>query len=278
MQQTRLALKELQELDIRIEDARRQIEAFDARFEEVEEPALRLESEVNTTRGRVQEMKLEERRLELSTEEKRARVKRLEERLGSVRNLREEAAVSTELDMVRRALQSDEQEAYTLLDQIRKLDQRLEELEAAHAEARELLAPRVEGLVAERDKAKDALVRLETERERFAEGMDPQELRLYDGIRGGGRRLAVSALTQDGACGNCFGVVPLQLQNEIRHGTALIRCEACGVILAAPSPEAETQPDSGGPRVEAEEAVADQEADAAPAGADETPAGDEPKA
>lgn len=278
MQQTRLALKELQELDIRIEHARRQITEFDARFEEVEEPALRLESEVNTTRGRVQEMKLEERRLELSTEEKRARVKRLEERLGSVRNLREEAAVSTELDMVRRALQSDEQEAYTLLDQIRKLDDRLEELEAAHAEARELLAPRVEGLVAERDQAKDALVRLEAERERFAEGMDREELRLYDGIRGGGRRLAVSELTQDGACGNCFGVVPLQLQNEIRHGTALIRCEGCGVILAAPSPEGEAQPDAAGPRAEADEAPADQEADVAPGGADETHDGDEPEA
>ena len=58
MQQTRMALKELQELDMRIGDARRTIRGFDARFEEVEEPALRLESDVNTTRGRLQEMKL----------------------------------------------------------------------------------------------------------------------------------------------------------------------------------------------------------------------------
>jgi hypothetical protein len=32
-------------------------------------------------------------------------------------------------------------------------------------------------------------------------------------------------------------MVPLQIQNEIRHGGSLIRCEACGVILAAPDPE-----------------------------------------
>ena len=67
----------------------------------------------------------------------------------------------------------------------------------------------------------------------------PAEIRMYDGIRRGGRRQAVAALTGDGACGHCFSVLPLQLQNEIRHGRDLIRCEACGVILAQPSPEEE---------------------------------------
>ncbi len=26
--------------------------------------------------------------------------------------------------------------------------------------------------------------------------------------------------------------MPLQIQNEVRHGAELVRCEACGVILA----------------------------------------------
>ncbi|MGD8320334.1 MAG: hypothetical protein PVJ02_07765 [Gemmatimonadota bacterium] len=236
-EQTRTALKELQALDDRIDTAREHVRAFDPRFEEVEEPALVLESEVNNTRKRLQEMKLEERKLELSSEEKRSRVKRLEERLGGVRNLREEAAVSAELDMVKRALQSDEQEAYTLLDQIRKLDERMEELEEGLAEARAQVEPKMKELLAERDEAKSDLKKLQEEREDFVEHMDSREVRLYDAIRGGGRRRAVAELTQDGACGNCFGMVPLQLQNEIRHGESLIRCEACGVILAAPSPK-----------------------------------------
>ncbi len=238
-EQTRTALKELQALDNRIEEARQRIRDYDPLFAEVEEPALALEAEVANTRKRLQEMKLEERKLETSSEEKRARVKRLEERLGSVRNLREEAAVSAELDMVRRALQSDEQEAYTLIDQIRKLDERMAELETAFKDARDVVEPRMKDLVAERDAAKADLQSLEQERERFVEEMDPKEVRLYDGIRAGGRRRAVAELTHDGACGHCYGMVPLQVQNEVRHGTALIRCEACGVILAAPSdPEA----------------------------------------
>jgi predicted nucleic acid-binding Zn-ribbon protein len=236
--QSRSALKELQHLDLRVQEARQRILAFDPLLAEVEEPALVLAGEVTTSRNRLQEMRQEERRLELSTEEKRARVKRLDERLSSVRNLREEAAVSAELDMVRRALQNDEQETYTLIDQIRKLDGRLVELEAALKEAEAQVEPRMKGLQEERETAKSSLEALEAQREAFSKGLDPREVRLYESIRGGGRRLAVSELTEDGACGHCFGVVPLQLQNEVRHGRALIRCEACGVILAAPSESA----------------------------------------
>jgi predicted nucleic acid-binding Zn-ribbon protein len=235
-QQHRTALKELQKLDSRIHEARQRIAEFDPRFEEVEEPALVLEGELNTTRNRLKEMKLEERRLESSTVDRRDRLRRLEERLGSVRNLREEAAVSAELDMVRRSLQNDEQEALGLIDQLGKAEQRLGELEEAHAEALRVLEPRREALIAERADARSELERLEGERSVFAQGMNPDELRIYNAIRGGGRRAAVAELTEDGACGNCFGIVPLQHQNEVRHGQSLIRCEACGVILAAPEP------------------------------------------
>ena len=134
-EQARAELKELQHLDNLIAEAEEKVTGFDPLFAEVEEPALVLESEVNTARSRLQEMKVEERRLEVSVDEKRTRVKRLEERMGSVRNLREEAAVTAEHDMVKRALQNDEQEAFTLIDQMRKIEERLAELTEALAEA-----------------------------------------------------------------------------------------------------------------------------------------------
>jgi len=184
---------------------------------------------------------LEERRLELSTEERRLRKQRLDERLGSVRNLREEAAVSAELEMVKRSLQNDEQEALTLLDQIRKMEERAAHLEEAYAEASAVVEPKRDELLSQRSEAEDELKRLKAEREAYATRMDASELRTYDAIRSGGRTIAVSEITVDGACGHCFGMVPLQVQNEIRHGEALIRCEACGVILAAADPDQPTE-------------------------------------
>ncbi len=241
-QQRRTALKELQKLDDRIQETRKAIASYDPKFEEVENPALALESDLGTSQKRLKEMKLEERRLESSTQEKEERLRRLEDRLGGVRNLREEAAVTAELDMVRRALQSDEAEALGLIDSVRRMDERVAELETALAEANAIVKPKLEGLIAERDQVKEDLVRFEKEREAFASGMDAGELKIYNAIRGRGGRAAVAELTADGACGHCFGMVPLQSQNEIRHGESLIRCEACGVIIAAPEPVPEEEP------------------------------------
>lgn len=240
-QRTRSALKKLQTLDDRIADVRRKVGDFDPLFEEVEEPALILQGELENTRKRLKEMKVEERRVELATEEKRARLEKLEERQKSVRNLREEAAVSAELDMVKRSLQSEEQEAYTLIDQIRKLSEREEELAEAFQEADAQVEPKRQELLEQRQAVRDELERLREERDAFAETLDPTELHLYEGIRGDDGRRAVADLTHDGACGHCYGMVPLQLQNEIRHGEGLIRCEQCGAILSAPEPESEEE-------------------------------------
>ena len=246
MDRDRTDLMELQKLDIKIQETKQRIGAFDPLFEEIEEPALILETELGTARTRLQEMKLEERRLEVSSEEKETRRQRLDEKLGSVRNLREEAAVSAELEMVKRALQTDEQEALTLLDQLRKIEERGAELEAAYAEASELVEPKRQELLDQRSEAEEALVSLHEERQQFADKIKSNELKVYDAIRAGGREVAVAGLTEDGACGHCFSMVPLQLQNQIRHGSELIRCEGCGVILATIEDEAESSDEESG--------------------------------
>ena len=230
-EQDRNNLVELQRIDLKILAVQQQIRDFDPLLGEVEEPALVLESDAQKTRARLKEINLEERQLELSVAEKRERQKRLDERSGSVRNLREEAAVSAELEMVKRALQNDEQEALSILDQIRRMEGRLEELDEAITEARGIVGPRLEELISGRDTAEKELGALEQDRENFVHTMDALEIRLYEGIRRGGRVTAIAALTEDGACSHCFGIVPPQLQNEIRHGESLIRCEGCGVIL-----------------------------------------------
>ena len=238
-QSTMTALKGLQRLDQEIRDAEQQAEAFLPQLEDVEGPATQLELEVNATRKRLQEMRLDERRHELSADEKRNRTRILQERLNAVRNVREEAAVTAELEMVRRTLESEEQDALTLLDQIRKLEERLEEQEANLAKARAEVEPRRQELIQGREAVLAEITELKSRREDFERTVNPRQLQLYQGIRGRTGRQAVSELTADGACGHCFSVMPLQVQNQVRHGSDLVRCEACGVILTAPEPTGE---------------------------------------
>jgi len=271
-EQTRSGLRELQRLDDAIVAAEKRVRELELRLAEVERPAQDLDGEVGTTRNRLQEMRLEERRVELAGDEKADRMKKLEDRLQGVRNVREESAVSAEIEMVRRARESDEQEALSLLDQIRRLEDRLEEQSEALEEARSEVAPRRKELEDEREAALAETGRLKENRDAFAETLPTDELRLYDAIRVGGRR-ALAPLTEDGACGNCFTMIPPQIQNEIRHGSELIRCEGCGVILVAPLPE-DLEPDPV-PEAEADEDGAEDEVvEAEPADADDEGAED----
>ena len=181
---TKTSLKELQRLDGEIQEAEKRAAAVGPQLEDVEGPALQLDTEASATRSRFQEMKLDERRHELVADEKRARSKILQERLLAVRNVREEAAVTAELSMVQRTLEGEQQDALTLLDQIRKLETRLEEQEADLAAARAEVEPRRQELIQERESIGAEIAEMKQRREEFASTMNPRELQLYQGIRG----------------------------------------------------------------------------------------------
>ena len=235
--QTRTSLKELQNLDQAIAAIQSAAQSFDLLLEEVNAPVARLEQEVGALEKRLTELKLEENRIELTIEERRVRAAKLQERMDAVRNVREEAAVHAELEMVRRALESEEQEALSLLEQIRRMEERMGEYEAVHQEELVEVEPRRRELLDEKEAAGARLQELQAKRDEFAAGINLEERRIYDSIMAGARDVALAELTHDGACGNCFSVIPLQIQIEIRHATGIIRCEACGVILTPESEE-----------------------------------------
>jgi predicted nucleic acid-binding Zn-ribbon protein len=250
------SLQELQRLDTRIRSVEEHIAAYEPRLAEVEDPALQLESELKAVEDRLEEMRADTRRLERSVDDKRARIGKLEERLNQVQNLREEAAVRTELDLIRRAVETDEQEALQLLDQAQRAEIAADELREKAGQARAEVAPSQEALQAERAALESELEELQGRRDSLLEGVGPEERRVYDSFHSSGRKVVVAPLLDDGACGNCFGMVPLQVQNEIRHAETLVRCEACGVILSAelePEPAAVAEEPTPEPGDESDE-------------------------
>ncbi len=86
------------------------------------------------------------------------------------------------------------------------------------------MEPRRKELVEEQQSTQNKLEALLADREEFAAGIDPDERQIYDSIMAGARDVAVAELTQDGACGICYYMFPLQIQNLIRHGDGMIRC------------------------------------------------------
>ena len=178
---TYASLQELQELDAQIDRATSRIEGFDPLLEELESSARELEARIERTRTRLTELRVAERRLERTAEEKRNRLRMLRDRLLKVHNLRQEAAVRAEMDLLNRSVDGDEQEALAHLDQIRKREEEAERLEGERREEREKAGPRRREIERERREVESSLAALRTRREACAAGLDGAGAR---GVRG----------------------------------------------------------------------------------------------
>lgn len=233
-QRTYDALKELQRIDRVMDELREKMEAYTPQLESLEEPVRELSGELESLSGRRDEMSREVRRLERTSEDKRARVDKLEERMRTVQNVREEAAVRAELDLVRRAREADDKEALNLMDQVQRTDEQMSELQEKLEQEQADLEPRRQEIEKERQKTREELEALESERQEVLAAMDPDDRKMYESFRAGGRSTVLAPLLPDGACGNCFNMLPLQRQHEVARGDDIIRCEECGVVLAPP--------------------------------------------
>jgi predicted nucleic acid-binding Zn-ribbon protein len=231
MEELYRSLLQLQEMDREIAGAEQRLAEFGPKLESVEAPVLALERELETLRAQIAELREHARRLERGAEEKQERLRRYRERLERVRNAREEAAAWTELDLVRRAAEADEQEALEVMERVTRTELKVDELERELAKVRAEVEPKKEALQLERADAEAALAILRDRRENHAQRLAPEALRLYERVRAGNTKVALAQLLPDGACGYCFSMVPIQQQVEIRRGESLRRCEACGVIL-----------------------------------------------
>jgi predicted nucleic acid-binding Zn-ribbon protein len=234
MQELHAALLALQELDGEIARAEEALAVFDPRITELDAPVLAIEREIEATRHKLDEQRAAAERLAANAQQKRSRLDGYEERLSRTRTSREESTLRVEIDLVRRALDADASDIRQTSEQITRLDLKIDDLERQAAKVRQDIAPQRNELLQARQAAEDELVALRDRRENQAVRLDPQSRRLYERLRGGRTRTVLAPLTEGGACGNCFNVLPVQEQALVRRGDVLHRCESCGVILYVP--------------------------------------------
>jgi predicted nucleic acid-binding Zn-ribbon protein len=117
MEEIYQSLLALQELDNEIVQAERKVAAFEPELKLVDAPALALARETEAARAKLQEVRDAVRRLERGATEKRDLLKRYQDRLEKVRNMREETAAHTEIDLIQRAVEADETEALEKMEQ-----------------------------------------------------------------------------------------------------------------------------------------------------------------
>ena len=225
------SLLQLQEIDQQIAQAEGRLNALTPRIAELRSPLGVLEKESQELSAQLEKQKHQVRKLEHGADNKRQRLKAFEEKAQKSRR-HDEAAIKTEMDLIRRAVDAEVAELEETNLQARRTDMKLEELQKNAARIEAEIAPQLQEIEAERSGIEQEIKTLQDQRTRHAAGMDKNAVRLYDRVRTG-KRAALAALTPDGACGSCFNQVPVQEQTEIRRANGIRRCEGCGVILYA---------------------------------------------
>ena len=235
------ALQSLQKVDAEILELARAGETHPLRLAELEKDLGQSQAAVETEQARLSDNERQRRDLEGQLQTDRDTIKKWEGRLTDIRTPREYAALSREIDIAKKSIESVEH-------QIVELRQAAEEVQRALGTKQQALRDRQKTVGAEASEIRKKMDALEArlsglkgEREEAAKGCDRALLGRYETIRKK-RGIALVAVI-GGTCRGCHMSLPPQLYNQIRSGQAQVEsCPSCHRLMYVPDPPPEATP------------------------------------
>jgi predicted nucleic acid-binding Zn-ribbon protein len=228
-------LLDLQAKDAVLSDADRRLGALGQDTTTLDHALQRARESVETARRALADGQRRRDELEAKIESYRTLQERRRLRLEHVRNPKEASTLMAELDLARSVMAKEEGEWVRSADAVIQLELKvqgeelnLKAVEAAQAPDRAQVAERRVTLEAERETAL-------REREATAALIDKPLRTRYDRLRRARSSDVVVPLV-GGACGGCHTAVPLNRRSQIKAGSVIDGCEACGAILYPSEP------------------------------------------
>jgi hypothetical protein len=154
-------------------------------------------------------------------------------RLEHVRNPKEASTLMAELDLARSVMVKEEGDWVRSADAVAELERRVAEEERSLAEFAAGQAPARDALGERRAALEARHAAAAADREDTAARMDRGLRTRYERLRRS-RNADVVVPLLNGGCGACHTAVPLNRRSQIRAGSVVDSCEACGAILYPP--------------------------------------------
>lgn len=227
------SLFRLQSIDLELDRLRARQVQIRAGLED-EDAVLRLRSGLGVAEKRLQAARTANKMAEFDVEAQKEKIETTERKLygGTVHNPKELQDLQKDLEALKRYWS-------VLEDRLLETMLELEEAQAARDKSKEELA-HTEAVQAMRrtelSQGLDQLLsdtdRLQAEREAALASVTRDDLTTYNLLRQSRGGIAV-ALARDNSCSSCGLVLPASLDQLIRSGADLIRCNQCGRILYA---------------------------------------------
>jgi predicted nucleic acid-binding Zn-ribbon protein len=230
-----LKLLELQAKDAVLSDAEQRLAALERNAAALDQTLQRARESLEVAQRALADGRRRRDDMEAKIESYRLLQDRRKQRLEQVKNAKEASAVMAELDLARSVMAKEESDWVRTADGVVQLEIRvqaeetnLQTIESSQAEERALLDQRREALEVERAAAL-------RDREASAATIDRPLRTRYDRLRRSRSNDVVVPLV-GGACGGCHTAVPLNRRSQIKAGSVIDGCEACGAILYPPEP------------------------------------------
>jgi len=229
-------LLELQTKDLALLDTDVRLKAIAEEIAALDTAMARAREEAEAAQRRLEEGVKKREELEKTIEAQRAQQEKRRSRIEQVRTAREVQALMTEMDLARSVVARSESDWVKASDltsqqegQLKEAQERMVALESDQSGERARLAGQLDAVQLEREAALAA-------REESAAQVERVLRARYDRLWSSRFAVVVVALRGD-ACGACFTSIPRNRRSQIRAGTHIDTCEACGVILYSTNAE-----------------------------------------
>jgi predicted nucleic acid-binding Zn-ribbon protein len=223
-------LLELQRVDLEVSSLTKDIDQLPAEEAKRKRRLDTLEAAAEEARSKVQRAEMESRSLDNAARSADDEIKRLNERLGVVRNNAEYQATLFQIESVRKERDTTQDKGLELLESLEAMRAERDAAVAAADEERKVF----EGFLGEaehlRSARADDIAAARARRDALTDGIPPDLLRDYDGIYKTREHLAVCAV-DDGYCQGCYNKITLNDIAQLMGKSVIVRCGSCQRIL-----------------------------------------------
>lgn len=223
-------LLSVQKVDQKIGALRKDLISIPAERAQREGKLEALRASTAQARAALQQAEVDSRGNEKGIKDGDLEIKKLQERLNTVKNNAEYQAILLQIESVKRQIGETEEEGLSIIERLDAARAALTDLEAQLAEEESVFAEFVEKAEALIQEREAQVGEIQGGRDELAAEVPPELLREYERMFEA-RNHAVVCPVEGETCTGCYLSIPPNLQVKLRGASSVVRCNSCQRIL-----------------------------------------------
>ncbi len=223
-------LAELQDIDIKIDQLRKNINKMPLKIEKVQAGFNAFEEKVKDEAAKLDKLEKERRSYELELKESESRIVKSKENLMNIKSNKEYKAALKEIAAIEKANRKIEDRILLCMEDIEKAD-------AVRAEQKREMAGRKDDLEIQKKEIEEEiqqdernLASITESRNQLIGRIDQKLVKKYNQIQERGKTLAIARVT-NAVCFGCNMNIPAQMYNELQKFDSTRLCPHCKRIM-----------------------------------------------